>query len=271
MSFFSPYKSVVTKPIPYEVNQKCINNRTNKRFLFIYGFYFLDRTVSWQEAKQERERGDGIGTRTRDAQSAIALLLLAPTEQINCWENLNIPIVIGHLTCQQENPFLMISHCCCSVCSGVSTLVVSGCALAVSQGSVTVLASSWLASFSWLAAGCLLEWACGHGDGCGDIRSHSSLCPHQKQQQHQPETLCCMWEHRVCLQRVLHVLTSCLVYTEVWKLLKYYILYMIYTTDLYMIYTTDFFLLFLMVLKYSNIVKYHYNFKFLFILMYFKM
>lgn len=97
------------------------------------------------------------------------------------------------------------------------------------------------ASFSWLAAGCLLEWACGHGDGCGDIHSHSSLCPHQKQQQHQPETLCCMWEHRVCLQRVLHVLTSCLVYTEVWKLLKYYVLYMIYTTDLYMIYTTDFF------------------------------
>lgn len=40
-----------------------------------------------------------------------------------------------------------------------------------------VLASSRLASFSWLAAGCLLEWACGQGDGCGSRRSHSSFVP----------------------------------------------------------------------------------------------
>ncbi len=176
------------------------------------------------------------GTRTQRA-----IVLLAPTEQINCWEHLNIPIVIGRLTCQPENPFLMISQ----TDLNITALLLLGlqlwrlysscvwmCFSCVSGLCNCVLASSSLASFSWLAAACLLEWACGQGDGCGDIHTHSSLCPHQKHQQYQPETLCCMWEHRECLQRVLHVLTSCLVYTEVWKLLKYNILYMIFTTDL---------------------------------------
>lgn len=61
-------------------------------------------------------------------------------------------------------------------------LAVSGCALAVLYYALAapqfcVLASSRLASFSWLTAGCLLEWACGQGDGCGSRRSHSSSVP----------------------------------------------------------------------------------------------